>query len=183
MEIITERLMITEFTPDMAKAVHLNSLDEDTRRFVPDEVFETVEDAAATIAFLMTRYGGTEGPLVYPVLQRTGENIGYVQAVPLDGGEWEIGFHIAKTHTGRGYATEAVRAFLPVILPALGLKTMAGVCLADNYASRRVMEKCGFIKIFEGIGPYQGEQRSICRFEYGGDSYDTGKKYHDHDRP
>ena len=40
----TERLTITEFTPDMAQAVHENSLDEDNRRFVPDEVFETVED-------------------------------------------------------------------------------------------------------------------------------------------
>lgn len=32
----TERLTITEFTPDMAQAVHKNSLDEDTRRFVPE---------------------------------------------------------------------------------------------------------------------------------------------------
>lgn len=42
-KIETDRLMITEFTPDMAQAVHENSLDEDNRRFVPDEVFETVE--------------------------------------------------------------------------------------------------------------------------------------------
>jgi len=162
----TERLIITEFTPDMAEAVHQNSLDEDNRRFVPDEVFETVEAAAETIAFFMTRYGGTEGPLVYPVLLKTGETIGHVQAVPLDGGEWEIGFHIAKAYTNRGYATEAVRAFLPVVMPLLGLETMAGVCLADNYASRRVLEKCGFSKIFEGVGSYQGEDRPICRCQY-----------------
>ena len=66
----TERLKITEFTPDMAQAVHENSLDEDNRRFVPDEVFETVGDAAETIAFLMTQYGKTDGPLVYPVLKK-----------------------------------------------------------------------------------------------------------------
>ena len=29
----TDRLIITEFTMDMAEAVHLNSLDEDNRRF------------------------------------------------------------------------------------------------------------------------------------------------------
>ena len=52
-KIETERLIITEFTPDMAQAVHENSLDDDNRRFVPDEVFETVEDAAETIEFLM----------------------------------------------------------------------------------------------------------------------------------
>ena len=44
-----ERLTITEFTPDMAQAVHENSLDEDNRRFVPDEVFETVEEQLVKI--------------------------------------------------------------------------------------------------------------------------------------
>ena len=38
------RLIITEFTPDMAQIVHENSLDDDTRRFLADEVFETVEE-------------------------------------------------------------------------------------------------------------------------------------------
>ena len=38
----TEWLTITEFTLDMAEDVHKNSLDEDNRRFVPDEVFETM---------------------------------------------------------------------------------------------------------------------------------------------
>ena len=88
----TERLTITEFTPDMAQAVHENSLDEDNRRFVPDEVFETVEEAAETIGFLMSQYGSNDGPLIYPVLLKDSTNIGYVQAVPLDDGVWEIGF-------------------------------------------------------------------------------------------
>ena len=50
MRIETERLIITELSMDMAKDLHLNSLDEDNRRFVPDEVFETVEEAAETDA-------------------------------------------------------------------------------------------------------------------------------------
>ena len=58
----TDRLTITEFTQDMAEDVHKNSLDEDNRRFVPDEVFETADEAEETVAFLMSRYGGSEGP-------------------------------------------------------------------------------------------------------------------------
>lgn len=34
----TDRLLITEFTMDMAQAVHENSID-DNKRFVPDEVW------------------------------------------------------------------------------------------------------------------------------------------------
>ena len=51
MRIETERLIITKFDLAMAESVHKNSLDEDNRRFVPDEVFETVEDVKETIEF------------------------------------------------------------------------------------------------------------------------------------
>ena len=166
MRIETERLIITQFTMDMAQAVHLQSLDEDNRRFVPDEVFETVEDAADTVGFLMGVYENGDGPLVYPVLLKDGTYIGYVQAVPFDDGTWEIGYHIGADYTKKGYATEAVKAFLPVILPKLGLSRIKGICLADNKASVKVMERCGFTKEFEGEGPYQGNQRRICRYYF-----------------
>jgi RimJ/RimL family protein N-acetyltransferase len=166
MKIETERLTITRFTMDMAEAVHLNSLDEDNRRFVPDEVFETVEEAADTVGFLMGVYENGDGPLVYPALLKDGTYIGYVQAVPFDDGTWEVGYHIGANYTKQGYATEAVKAFLPVIMPKLGLQRIKGICLADNFASRKVMERCGFVKEFEGPGPYQGAERNICRYYF-----------------
>lgn len=166
MQIETERLVITRFTADMALAVHLNSLDDDTRKFVPDEVFETVNDAEDTVRFLMSVYDGGKGPLVYPVLLKDGTNIGYVQAVPMFDGLWEIGYHIAKLHTGKGYASEAVRAFLPEIMRKLDIDSIIGICLAENLASRKVIERVGFEKRFEGMGRYQGAERMICRYEY-----------------
>ncbi len=166
MRIETKRLIITEFTMDMAKAVHLQSLDEDNRRFVPDEVFETVEDAAETVEFLIGCYTSGEGPLVYPILLKDGTYIGYVQAVPFEDGTYEIGYHIGGSFTKHGFATEAVTAFLPVIMKQLGITEMAGVCLADNKASIKVLERCGFQKLFEGMGSYQGKERKICRYIY-----------------
>lgn len=166
MNIQTERLFITEFTMDMCHAVHENSLDEDNRRFVPDEVFETPEEAADTVSFLMGCYSSGEGPLVYPVLLRNGTYIGYVQAIPLDEGDWEIGFHIGSRYTRNGYCTEAVKAFLPVIMPKLGISRILGICLLENKASVKVLERCGFEKEFEGVGSYQGEQRTILRSVY-----------------
>ena len=166
MKIETKRLTITEFTMDMAEAVHKESLDEDNRRFVADEVFETVEDAAETVEFLMSVYENGNGSLVYPVTLKDGTYIGYVQAVPFDDGTWEIGYHIGKNYTKQGYATEAVKAFLPVIMKKIGITEMTGICLAENLSSVKVMERCGFAKLYEGIGNYQGEQREICRFVY-----------------
>ena len=160
----TERLTITEFTLDMAEDVQKNSLDEDNRRFVPDEVFETVEEAREAIGFLISQYGSFEGPLAYPVITRAGgENIGYVQLVPIGNGNWEIGYHIAKRHTGNGYATEAVRAFLPPAAEAAGIDAVYGICLKENIASKHVLIRCGFEPVFEGIGDYQGEKREVFR--------------------
>ncbi|MEE1218337.1 MAG: GNAT family N-acetyltransferase [Ruminococcus sp.] len=166
MNIKTDRLMITEFTLDMAEAVHINSLDEDNRKFNPDEVFETIDDAKGTVEFLMSVYENGDGPLVYPVLLLDGTNIGYVQAVPLDDNNWEIGYHIAKAYTGKGYATEAVKAFLPVIMKKLNISDMLGICVAENVASIKVLENAGFTKEFEGIGLYQDEEREIVKYNF-----------------
>ena len=166
MHIKTNRLIITNFTLDMVQAVHQNSLDEDTRRFLPDEVFETVDAAKETISYLMSQYENSEsdGPLVYPVLLPNGTNIGYVQAVPTENAAWEIGYHIAKQYTGKWYATEAVTAFLPEIMKQLNLKTIYGICDAENIASCKVLEKCGFKMEFEGQGVYQGKIRQIKKY-------------------
>ncbi len=164
MRIETDRLVITEFTPDMAQAVQENSIDEDNRKFVPDEVWNTVQEARETLDFLISQYGSFEGPLVYPVIvKETLANVGYVQLCPIADGRWEIGYHIGKKYTGNGYATEAVRAFLPVITKQAGLSAVYGICLADNKASQAVLRKCGFRIIFSGLAKYQGIDREIVK--------------------
>ena len=166
MNIKTERLEITEVTLDMVEAVHLNSLDEDNRKFNPNEVFETMEIAQDTVEFLMSVYENGDGPLVYPILLADGTNIGYVQAVPMDDDKWEVGYHIAKSFAGKGYATEAVKAFLLVIMKELGITEILGICISENIASIKVLEKVGFVKEFEGMGTYQDEEREICKYTY-----------------
>ena len=164
MNIDTERLLITEFTTDMAQVVQENSVDDDNRRFVPDEVWETVEEAEETLEFLISQYGSFDGPLVYPIIVKdTKDNIGYVQLCPINDGKWEIGYHIAKKYTGNGYATEAVMAFLPVIAKQVGISEIYGICLAENAASLAVMRKCGFENVFTGIVLYQGAEREITK--------------------
>jgi RimJ/RimL family protein N-acetyltransferase len=165
LRIETERLTIVPFTERMAESVCRNSLDRDNREFLPDEVFETPADALDTIRFLRGCYDG-EGPQVYPVLLHDGTQIGHVQAVPLRDGTWEIGYHIGAAFTGKGYATEAVRAFLPVILHRLGINRIWGICRADNPASQTVLKRCGFALQYDGPGLHHGTTRAICRYLY-----------------
>lgn len=148
----------------MAQSVYENSQDDDTRLFVPDEVYDSVEEAREAIDFLMSRYDTNDGPFVYPIITNySGKNIGYVQLCKLDEGTWEIGYHIAKDFTDKGYATEAVKAFLPAIAKKFNIKEVYGICLAENLASVRVLEKCGFTKIYQGPGNYQGREVQIIK--------------------
>jgi len=162
-KIVTERLIITEFEENMAESVHKNSLDEDNRRFVPDEVFETVEEAREAIIFLIERYKSLDGPFVYPILLISGENIGYVQAVKIEEG-WEVGYHIAKNYTGKGYATEALKAFVPVIMEKLGIESIWGICRGDNIASQKVLEKCSFVLEQKSLENYKGQKQEVYKY-------------------
>ena len=164
MNIKTPRLTITTFSQAMAQSVYENSQDDDTRRFVPDEVYDSAEEARAAIEFLMSRYDSDDGPFVYPIITNDGgKNIGYIQLCQIDDGSWEIGYHIAKQFTGKGYATEAVKAFLTAMAQKLNLKEVYGICLAENTASVRVLEKCGFTRIYQGRGNYQGKENKIIK--------------------
>ena len=167
MQIKTQRLTITTFSLDMAQSVYENSRDDDTRRFVPDEVYDSVEEAREAIDFLISRYNSDDGPFVYPIITNdSGENIGYIQICKLELEEevsWEIGYHIAKDFTGKGYATEAVKAFLSAMAKKLNIKEVYGICLAENTASVRVLENCGFTQIYTGTGNYQGKETQIIK--------------------
>ncbi|MCR4952882.1 MAG: GNAT family N-acetyltransferase [Treponema sp.] len=149
----------------MDQSVYENSQDDDTRRFVPDEVYDSAEEARAAIEFLISRYDSADGPFVYPIITNDGcKNIGYVQLCQIDDSSWEIGYHIAKQFTGQGYATEAVKAFLPAMAEKLNIKEVYGICLAENTASVRVLEKCSFGQVYKGSGIYQGKETQIVKF-------------------
>ena len=143
LRIETARLLITVLDEGMAAAIQRQSQDEATRRFLPDEVFDTFAEAQETVRELIGAYQSPDGPWVYAVLRRNGAFVGYVQLCRIDDG-WEIGYHIGKEHRGQGYAPESVRAFLPVIMARLAIDRVWGVVDERNVASCRVLKKCDF---------------------------------------
>ena len=68
----------------------------------------------------------------------------------------EVSYWIGREFWGRGVATEALRAFLAEDTT----RPMFGRCAADNIASLRVLEKCGFRRIGteRGFANARGEE-------------------------
>ena len=59
------------------------------------------------------------------------------------GTQGELGWVLHPDHTGRGYATEAVRALLDAAFDGLQLRRVTAACFAANEASWRLMERLG----------------------------------------
>lgn len=77
----------------------------------------------------------------------------------------EVGYWIRTGSTGKGYATEGVRALTTWALEQLGAHRVELVTDELNLASRRVAERCGFT--LEGISRHvqrapDGSLRSSC---------------------
>jgi len=160
----TKRLFIVELNPNMAESLHKNSLDDDNRKFMPDEVFETLEAAQDVIETLISFYEEENMPLVYAITLKDGTQVGHVEAVPIQNG-WEVGYHIGIKYTNNGYASEALQAFIPAIMEKLHLKQIYGICRLDNIASWKILEKCKFELEYDGFGSYHGEEHHVVRYK------------------
>lgn len=55
----------------------------------------------------------------------------------------ELGWVLAPSYAGRGYATEAVGELLRICFEELGLRRVMAQCFADNDASWRLIERLG----------------------------------------
>ena len=85
----------------------------------------------------------------------TSQMIGFCGLQPLaDTPEFEIGWWLARSHWGRGLATEAAHAVLRDGFDRAGLKRIVAIAQPANRASLRVMEKLGMH--YEGDTQHKG---------------------------
>ncbi|MEU3955243.1 GNAT family N-acetyltransferase [Streptomyces achromogenes] len=81
----------------------------------------------------------------------TGEFIGFAGLDPVDDGMpftgVEIGWRLARSAWGQGYATEAARAVLAYGFDTLGLPEILAVTTSTNHRSQAVMRRIGMIRV------------------------------------
>lgn len=63
----------------------------------------------------------------------------------------EIGYLVARSYWGRGFATEIARALIEVGFSQQGHETLVAKVWSDNPASSRVLEKLGFVETERSI--------------------------------
>jgi RimJ/RimL family protein N-acetyltransferase len=143
----TERLVLRPFEEGDLDAFFAIQSDEESTRWLYNEP----RTLAETKALLAKKIAGdrftAEGDwLAAAVISReTGQVVGDLSMhwVSAEHKTGELGFIFDPAHQGRGYATEAARAFLAFGFEGMGFHRMIGRTEARNTASARVLEKLG----------------------------------------
>ena len=151
----TEHLIVRKFCTEDAKRLYEYHLDENVKRWMPNESYEDIAEAEETIEFFSDRVEKEQLPYVLAVESKlTGELIGDTGVNEVEGkpGEVEIGYVISDDYSGKGYATELVEAMTSYVIGKFGITVLYGRVMHGNDASVRVLEKNGYIFQTEEFG-------------------------------
>jgi [ribosomal protein S5]-alanine N-acetyltransferase len=116
------------------------------------DAFYTFEGQRRHIAQLTDRRtAGSAYPFVIAV---SGRPVGAINLSNVVRGAFQnanVGYWVAETHNGQGVCTRALGLVCERAFTELGLHRVEAGTLPDNYASQRVLEKNGFVRI--GVAP------------------------------
>ena len=151
----TEHLRIRKFEPEDAQRLYENHLDEEMKKWFPNEIYADQEEAQEAVEFFTDCVNNRSLPYVLAVdLKETGELIGDTGISEVEGKpeEVEIGYVICRKYRGKGYAAELVKAMTEFSFSSFGISTVYGRVIHGNVASARVLEKNGYTFVTEEFG-------------------------------
>lgn len=151
----TEHLIIRKFKINDAQCLYENHLEEEVKKWIPNESYADIEETQSAINFYTDCVNNKHLPYVLAVeLKETGELIGDTGVNEVEGktNEVEIGYGICKKHSGKGYATELLGAMTQFIVSTFGMNVLYGRVMRGNNASVRVLEKNDYIFVKEEFG-------------------------------
>ncbi|MFJ9605189.1 GNAT family N-acetyltransferase [Kitasatospora sp. NPDC101176] len=146
-ELHTERLLIRRWREsDLAPWAAMNA-DPEVREHLGDVL--TREQADASVARFEAAIERRGYGWLAVEVRESGEFVGFAGLDDVDEGlpfaGVEIGWRLARTAWGRGYATEAARAVLAHGFDTLGLPEVLAVTTATNLRSQAVMRRLGMV--------------------------------------
>lgn len=175
-EITTERLLLRPFMLSDGDAMLKNWIaDEKIQSLYCEPVYSTKDEVKKLLCQYIDNYSKKDYYRWAIVWGENGECIGQIAFFLVDSENHfaEIEYCVSRQYQRRGLATEATKAIIRFGFEQIGLHKIQICHKANNIASKRVIEKCGFV--YEGTlrdyfytdGDYVGRcYYSILRDEY-----------------
>ncbi len=144
----TPRLILREHRPEDLAPLHAMLSDPAVAWYLPGMSQPELSDTEAYLKSVMNDAGSDPRLRCNLIAEarETGEAVGCVGLHVIDAGpggaHYGLGYFLRPDCWNRGFAAEAARGALDYIFSADAWRVSAS-CLAENLASRRVLEKCG----------------------------------------
>ncbi|WP_264525041.1 GNAT family N-acetyltransferase [Flavobacterium sp. N502536] len=157
----TDRLLLRELLlSDVDGMFELDS-NPNVQRFVGNKPVKEIEESVAMIKHIQGQYEAYGTGRWAVILKETNEFLGWsgIKFITTEINNhkdfYEIGYRFIEKHWGKGYATEAGKAFVNYAFDVIKAETLYAYADEGNKDSRKALEKLGFryVNSFE----YEGE--------------------------
>ena len=150
----TPRLLLRRFSPADAPAMYtVWAGDAAVTRFLRWQPHKSAAETRSLLEAWAAQYA-CGGFYNWAVVRRAdGVLMGAIGAVPAEDGAGllEPGYALGRRYWGQGYATEALAAVVRYLFESEGQAALACCHAHENPASGRVMKKCGFRPVCNGV--------------------------------
>jgi [ribosomal protein S5]-alanine N-acetyltransferase len=141
-----------------------------TRRWLPSHVYADAHEATERLKYLTSCYSSPGhprlGPYVLAVDHRaSGVLLGHVGFSPY-GADVEISYAIAESYRGRGYGAEALYHACHWAAGNFTLSLLIALTESENVASRRTLERVGFVHGEDAVMRFQGAEQLVSRYSW-----------------
>jgi [ribosomal protein S5]-alanine N-acetyltransferase len=140
----TARLILRKATKNDVSDIFAYASDAQVTRYLRWGPHQVLGDTENYINEVLSQYRtGQDGPWFIEYKQNS-HIIGQIHLmdISIQHSKAQVGFVLSRDYWHRGFATEALRKVLEYSL-GIGLNRVEGLCISDNRAAARVMEKAG----------------------------------------
>lgn len=165
----TERFFLRPAVPEDAQGFFELDSDPEVHRYLGKKPVKSLEECHRVIEWLMHQYESYHTGRWVIEDKASGEFIGWagLKFVREETNGmvdfYDVGYRLRKKFWGRGIAYECAKASVRYGFVTLGLKEIFAAADAENGASIRILEKCGFG--FEGRFLYDGSVHNWYRLD------------------
>ena len=138
-----DRVVLRPFRAEDVPAVLAYASDAEVTRHLE---WEAYDDPATAAAFIRSTHGGPPSWFAYAVTDREsgtlvgGADLRIVSGLDRRG---EVGYGLARSYWGKGYAADAAALLVRFGFERLGLVRIQALCAVDNVRSLRTLERVG----------------------------------------
>lgn len=148
-KIETERLILRPIEKTDVQAMFVLDSNPNVNTYLGNNPVKTIEESMGYITMIQNQYEKNGIGRFAVVLKETNEFIGWAGIKFLTEPEnnhvniYEIGYRLQEEYWGKGYGSEAAKAWLDYGFKEMKIKKMYASANKENEASKRILEKIG----------------------------------------